>query len=138
MRHNYNFMQGLSTPGDQEIDSTCLLLRRALSVCTTAFIVLIWPQPPLSHILSHRSSHCSCQSIHRLISATLFVSIHSSSHLCLSKSSCNWLRHASSHHNFIFRWQIILRSSTNKSIRCGDAAHGVQAVKCFSFRFGIH
>ena len=95
------------------------LLRRtlALSVSITAFIVLIWPQPPLLHILSHRSSHYSCQSVHRLISATLFVSIPSSSHLSLSKSSCNWLRHASSHHYFIVRWQIILQSSTNKSIR---------------------
>ena len=66
------------------------LLCRVLSVCSTAFIVLIWPQPPLSHILSHRSSHFSCQSVHHLISATLFVSIPSSSHLSLSKSSCNW------------------------------------------------
>jgi hypothetical protein len=66
------------------------LLRRALSVCITAFIVLIWPQPPLSQILSHRSF------------ITLFVSIRSLSHLShivrvnpfivslsLSKYSCN-------------------------------------------------
>jgi len=58
------------------------LLRRALSVCITSFIVLIWPQPPLStssHIVHHifrvnlfivsSQPHCSCQSLHRLISA---------------------------------------------------------------------
>jgi hypothetical protein len=39
---------------------------------------------------------------------TLFVSIRSSSHLSLSKSSCNWLCCASSHHYFIVCWQIIL------------------------------
>jgi|APGre2960657468_1045069.scaffolds.fasta_scaffold61486_2 hypothetical protein len=54
------------------------LLRRALSVCITAFIVLIWPQPahPLTSFVHHivrvnpfivsSQPHCSCQSLHRL------------------------------------------------------------------------
>ena len=106
------------------------LLCRVLSVCSTAFIVLIWPQPPLSHILSHRSSHFSCQSVHHLISATLFVSIPSSSHLSLSKSSV--------------LMQLVLSFAGRLSSEVAQTSPyaamlliGVQAVKRFSYRFGV-
>ena len=121
-RDSYEHKENLSKPPTSRV--VCLY---------PAFIVLIWPQPPLSHILSHRSSHCSCQSLHRLISATLFVSIPSLSHLSLSKSSAT---------GFVMRHLIIILSFAGRlsSEVAHDAAMlliGVQPVNRFSYRFGV-
>ena len=66
-RHSYEHKENLSEPPSSRVVCLYHCLHR-LDLATTG---------TSSHIV--RSSHCSCQSVHCLISATLFVSIPSSS-----------------------------------------------------------